>query len=258
MTSKTASSPSIAIIGNGWLGSALFQYWSHENSGKKVLLFSRSVAPEVTQLELDPHTKELPAELLGCEQIVYTLPPRENSEQYKKTLQNFVELLPKSKKLILISTTSVFENNTGKCTEKTTPEFSSDRVKDLVEAEKAVLDNLGGGVIIRSGGQYGADRYPARFLAKKDSLSSSLSPVNVIHQHDLCRVCDLALKGMTPAIVHAVSNNHATKEEFYGAQAHALGLKLPPGDDKLIGNKIVQSEVLNYLSFEFEKGDSVI
>lgn len=247
----------IGIVGNGWLGSGLNEFWT-KSPQINSRVYSRTPTEDGVALELSPQTKELPLSLKASDIIIYTLPPGSDSSLYLETLVNFTSLMAQTTKLILISTTSVLEKNQGRCTEETLPQVTSERASDLQKAEEWLLKGSPKNVVLRSGGQYGKDRYPARFLANKDVLTNSSAPVNVIHHHDLCRLIHFICLNDTPNLIHGVSPLHPTKESFYKEQAKALGLKLPEGDGKGEQGKVVDSLHLKKLGFSFEKSNEVL
>lgn len=244
----------ISILGHGWLGKALTNLWDSEYPHFTYQTYSRSGRENSNPFTLEEKTKILPLPIKECDVLFIMFPTGRETKTYVNLISTLCELLPKNKRIILISTTSVFEENTGVCTEETLPLVSSQRTKDIHDSEKFFLNYFSNGLIIRSAGQIGNDRAPAKFLAKKQSsqeLPQGNIPVNIIHIDDLTRICTLAIKENLKGILHAVSPYHPLKSDYYQNQALTLGLQVLPfplGDKS---DKRIESLVLKRFNYKF-------
>jgi hypothetical protein len=244
----------IAILGFGWLGKALSSFWHDHHKNISYHGYGRSARFGSSSFCLEEKTKELPDQIKECDVLLIMIPPGKNTGNYKVIISKIGTLLSRNKKVILISTTSVFEKNTGVCTEETQPIASSQRAKDLHEAEVHFLNLFPNGLIIRSAGQIGKERAPVKVLATKKSsnqLPNGNAPVNLIHQEDLVRICTLAIFKDLKGILHAVSPFHPLKGDYYRKQAKSLGLSLlefPMGE---LVDKKIESLILKRLNYEF-------
>lgn len=245
---------SLSLLGYGWLGQALTNYWDKNHPEFQYFTFSRSGRQGSTPFYISADTSELPKEIIHCDALIFSIPPSRDVDAYCQTILKLTKLLPSFHRVIMIGTTSVFEGNDGLCTEQTNPIPCSERSKKLREAEEIFLYYFVKGLIIRSAGQIGPDRAPARFLAKKEDpkqLPQGNVPVNIIHRDDIVRICTLAVTKELTGILHAVSPYHPYKSDYYQNQAKSLGLKLlefPTGNPS---QKKIEANVLKDIGYSF-------
>ncbi len=242
---------SISVLGFGWLGQALHQFWQEQELEDFKSFYSRSGRGISHPFELKTDTQELPEKMKEAEVIIVTLPPSRDVGNYSALIAGLGRQLNDEKRVVLISTTSVFEMNEGTCSEETVPLTQGERAGQLYKVEKDFSRNFPQGLIIRSAGQIGQDRTPAKYLANKDQLPIGNIPVNVIHKEDLVRIISLGIAKNLKGILHAVSPYHPSKEEFYNLQAASLGLSLGkfPTEDKK--GKLIESKRLAKLGYRF-------
>lgn len=248
------TSLSISLLGYGWLGQALAKYWDKNCPDYDYKTFSRSGRNESTPFTLDNQTQKLPKDIQESDVLFLSIPPGREVEVYHQNILKLTRLLPSSHRVIMIGTTSVFEENESTCTEETEPITRSLRSKILRESELSFLKHFENGLIIRSAGQIGEDRVPARFLAKKEQQSQMPQgnvPVNIIHKDDLVRICTLALKESLTGILHAVSPYHPEKSDYYHHQARVLGLELLPFPKGEPSHKKIEGLTLEKLGYTF-------
>jgi len=102
--------------------------------------------------------------------------------------------------------------------------------------------------IIRFGGLIGADRNPARFLLKSNSVIANV-PVNLIHQDDCIGIITAIIKQeLWGETFNACCQEHPLKKEFYGKAALISGLPVPVISDQNGAYKIIDSSKLKRLS----------
>jgi hypothetical protein len=241
----------ISVLGFGWLAQSLYDYWLGQGVLNKKTFFSRSAKGPAHQFELKANTTTLPHEIENAEVLIITLPPTRDVENYCSLITALGRQLSDQKRVFLIGTTSVFENNSRPCDEETPPLNHSSRAKLLLKAEEIFKQSFPQGLIIRSAGQIGPKRTPAKYLANKEQLPAGNVPVNVIHQEDLVRIISLAIIKNVKGILHAVSPHHPMKEDFYREQAEKLGFTLGTFPHTEESSKIIESKRLKELNYSF-------
>ncbi len=240
----------VGILGNGWLGRALKDYWLTQFPDLLVHTFNRSSQKDSITFNLAKDVLP-PSQLKECQLLYVLLPPGRDLDAYLSSLNQLTRIYAKVNKIIFVSTTSVFAEDQGRCDEDTMPANSSPRALKLLEAEAIIMNAFSTSTIIRSAGQIGPDRYPALSLARKSVLPAGNTPVNVIHLDDLVRILTLPLTQDTPKIIHAVSPLHPLKRDFYSKQAMDLGFKLGKFPNGELKEKCVDSIYLKEINYQF-------
>ncbi len=224
---------SISVLGCGWLGFPLAK--ALVDQGYKVL-GSTTNPNKFNQLEqggIQPYLLELvPAINQSADQdffqsdvLVINIPPgrkRDNVEQfYPQQIAEIIKQKP-TRKIIFVSSTSVYPNLNREVTEEDCPtneaELRSLRMsgRALIAAEKLVQQYSDKTTIIRFCGLMGPDRHPGKFLAGKKLNSSGQAPVNFIHLEDCVAIITKTIQeNRWGEIFNACADNHPTKEEFY-------------------------------------------
>ncbi|KGJ86957.1 SDR family oxidoreductase [Colwellia psychrerythraea] len=270
---------SVGIIGCGWLGSSLAY---HFKARRVAVLATRSNAENTEQLNNQGiHAKvlSLPAEqaLLNshaifkqqCLVVAITPQFRQGRVDYADKIQQLVESAKASncvEKIILLSSSAVYNGLSGKVAEDSMLDMSADKVSLLNQAEQAVLgfnshaqeasslpDDLNNkkAYVLRLSGLVGPKRHPGKFLLNGRMLKSPQAIVNLIHQQDAVGLIDALLQSeLCGGIFNGVSSTHITKKQYYQAAAKSLQLPRPIFDDndisggnapKIVSGKKTQS-----------------
>jgi len=246
-------SNTVGIIGCGWLGKALAETLIK----KKISVLATSSKQEnvdvlngqsiyAQQLTLPASVNDLAQhEVFTQQSLVIAITPqlRQGRTDYAEKITQLVNVAEKvgvTQRIILLSSTAVYDGLNGSVNEDSPLNFTTAKVKILNAAEKAVLNfskqeietdvkqQTKQGVVLRLAGLVGPDRHPGKFILAKKTLSSSTAPVNLIHQQDAIGLIELLLETpLTSAIFNGVSDTHVTKEQYYQTAAEALGLTLP-------------------------------
>ncbi len=248
----------IALIGHGWLANKFCNYLDEQNEQHNLLLTRRSpfeIAPHTfknlavltSSLELSGQTIHGNKTVLKNLDIIFCfLTP---SEDYPQHIHSLLREIPIGVKFILISSTGIFSES-GVFNERSQIFPTSSRSKNIFSAEQEVLKKERG-QILRSAGQIGVDRQPARSLARKENYAIEDGPVNIIHSDDLVRILALFLDSKIAAkVTHAVSPLHPLKSAYYSSQAKNLGLELPKFKQSS-SHKIVNPEVLEEINYKW-------
>ncbi|WP_291624111.1 SDR family NAD(P)-dependent oxidoreductase [Colwellia sp.] len=252
---------SVGIVGCGWLGSALAQQLIKEGVA---VLATRSNSDNTAQLQsegVEAKVLSLPAEqgrlnshvIFNQQCLVIAITPqfRQGRLDYAEKVQQLVVGAKASssvEKIILLSSSAIYNGLSGLVDENNKLDFSADKVSLLSQAEQAVLlfnesnDKLTNrnGYVLRLSGLVGPSRHPGKFLLNGRMLKSPQAIVNLIHQQDAIGLIQALLTSdLTGGIFNGVSPTQVTKKQYYQAAATALKLPAPvfEEDAMLSGDK---------------------
>lgn len=219
------------VIGLGWLGAKL----SEQLKQAGIPCWG------TTRKSFDWLRDEFPAD--PCEVLFLNIPPIVNMPP-----QQFVAKVPLAayRKVIFISSISVYGAQEGILTEGTVPRPVTDSGKWLLAVERLLLEKFPHqAIIIRPGGLIGGERHPAISLSKSGRPCSGQAPVNLIHRQDLIGIVKAVAgyDGASP-IINAVTPYHPSKEQYYGEWVRNLSLAPICFTDTAEPQKIIQSEIL--------------
>ncbi len=253
MTLKKAAC--VGIIGCGWLGRALAAQLKEQ--GVKVLA-TRTNSDNVKQLitqGIDAKVLLLPDkqqqvsghQVFNSQCLVIAITPqfRQGRLDYGDKVEQVIlaaKASAKVEKIILLSSSAVYNGLTGQVNEQSSLDLSADKVSVLSQAEQATLNYAKlnsetkkcNSYVLRLAGLVGPNRHPGNFLLKGSLLKSPNAKVNLIHQQDAVGIIlSLLTTQVTSGIFNGVSRTHVTKKEYYQAAATALAIA-PPSfkDDK--------------------------
>jgi len=241
----------ISILGCGWLGEPLADFLMEKNwlvkgatttSSKLWALKMKGI--ETYQIKLGEVT--MPdglSDFLKSEYLVVNIPPSKGMREGALYLP-FIKAIEASsvKKVILVSTTSVYPNFHGEVIEG-----MADTTKPLVGIEQVFLDSSSfETTVIRFGGLIGYDRQPCRFIKSAHKVMGPETPVNMIHRDDCIGIIDAILeKEAWGEIYNGVADTHPTKREFYAAACKSIEEEPPVFDELHTGSfKIVSNNKL--------------
>lgn len=283
MTNKTTYSRrySVGIVGCGWLGSALAQQLIKEGV---VVLATRSNSDNTEQLQsqgIEAQVLSLPAEqgqlnghdIFNQQCLVIAITPqfRQGRLDYAEKVKQLVtaaEMSNSVEKIILLSSSAVYNGLSGQVDESTELDFTADKVSLLNQAEQAVLSfNRHGlneqrvnaedfndsnptnsnqtpvakfGYVLRLSGLVGPNRHPGKFLLNGRMLQSPQAIVNLIHQQDAVGLIQSLLQSdSVGGIFNGVSATRVTKKQYYQSAATALALPMPNFDES---DSLVETE----------------
>jgi nucleoside-diphosphate-sugar epimerase len=242
---------SVGIVGCGWLGKVL----AASLQAKKIPVLATSSKPEnvaiLNQQSIIAQKLMLPADIATLAQhdiftqhsLVIAITPqfRQGRTDYADKIAQLVSAAQQRgvvERIILLSSTAVYEGLSGIVEENSELDFSTEKVKVLHAAELAVINFCKQGIVLRLAGLVGPNRHPGKFIQAKKTLSNSSAPVNLIHQQDAVGLIksllqvnlsqlSLAQENMTGTIFNGVSDTHISKREYYQAAAKALKVDAP-------------------------------
>lgn len=257
----------VSILGCGWLGLPLgknlrnrrFSVKGSVTTPEKFgLLRTSGIVPyrivlNDSEVEIDDPT------FFETDVLIISIPPRriDGIEGiFPAQIAQLIPVILKAgiKKVIFISSTSVYPENLQTASEDDTLSPDKASGKALVAAEN-LLKNLTDfeTTIIRFGGLIGADRNPARFLLKSYRPVANV-PVNLIHQDDCIGIISAILEqDLWGETLNACCPEHPLKKDFYGKAAQISGLPLPRISNEPEAYKVIDSSKLQrLLKYEFK------
>ena len=247
----------ISILGCGWLGEPLAQHLIKQGYLVKGSTTSENKIPRMVTAGIIPFLIKLESvpsdisEFLDSEILIISIPSK-NTEGFK----NLVKRIEKSlvKKIIFISSTSVYENSKEIINEEAPLKHSV-----LAETEQMFkADSRFSTTIVRFGGLFGYDRNPGKFFIKEKKTGNPNGFVNMIHRDDCIRIIEqIILKNCWNEILNACADSHPSRRDFYSKAAFDAGLEMPDFEENDSGDyKIISSQKLKMiLEFEFKYPD---
>ena len=256
-------------MGCGWLGLPLAKsfvsdgYRVHGSTTSEEKL-SALKKEGITPFLISFHERVIEGDISGflqdVELLVVNIPPKLRNgakENYVKKIQLLYREIKKSavKKIIFISSTSVYGAMNGEVTEETTPEPTTESGKQLLAAEKIFFEDKNLlSTIIRFGGLIGPNRHPITMLSGRVTLSNGNAPVNLIHLDDcLLIIRAVHLKSWWNELINGVHPHHPTKRNYYAQEAKKRNLQAPDykEDTGIKGKIVVPKVLLNVKKYKF-------
>ena len=271
----------ISILGCGWLGLPLAKKLIEEGYSVNGSTTSENKLSTFRDLGINPFlvilsevegalesesvSKTITDFLARSETLIIDIPPKLRGSAasfptplgmtFVKKIENLIPFIEKStvKKVLFVSSTSVYGDENGVITEETEPNPDTESGKQLLLAEVLLQNNQTfETTILRFGGLIGDDRQPVKFLAGKENLENADAPVNLIHQNDCIGVIqEIINQSKWNEVFNAVAPFHPTRSAYYTQKAIDLNLALPKfSSEKSNIKKTISSEkterVLNY------------
>lgn len=233
---------SVSILGCGWYGLPLAKKLlalgysvkgSTTDVNKLALLAECGVSPYLIQLPIIS-TNSINLAFFDSDVLILNVPPERHLDIvaiYSEQMSTLFACIEKSalKKLIFISSTSVYPEGATNTNEDVLVIPEKDSGKALLKAEqffreKSQLKTL----ILRFAGLIGSDRNPGRFLAEKRDLKDGNAPVNLVHLDDCIQITTKFLeKDFDGEIYNVCGDEHPLRRDYYFHAAVKLGLTPP-------------------------------
>jgi nucleoside-diphosphate-sugar epimerase len=233
----------IAIAGLGWLGQPLAYRLETLGYAVKGSVTSIEKATKLQKSGFDVYpveTSESGVEgeiktlLNKTDCLILMIPPglrRNTGADYVLKMTHLFEAIKESSvsKIILVSSTSVYDDSQGKVTEKDEPKPQTIAGKQLRQVEELFFNSEElQTTIVRFGGLIGGSRQPAKYLAGRKDLADGNAPVNLIHRDDCIHILIKILKqDAFGKVFNAVNPNHPKKSDYYIQKTKELGLEPP-------------------------------
>lgn len=259
----------IAVFGCGWLGLPLAKILIEQDysingstttKAKLSVLEENNISPFLIDLNLDLDEKAMISFLYEVEILIINIPPRMKIGKvanYASKMKKLYQHVKKSdiKKVLFVSSTSVYGEIEGEVTEQTIPSPLSESGKELLKAENIFKEDVDlQTTIVRFGGLIGLDRHPVYQLSKKKEIQNGNFPINLIHLNDCISIIDLIIKKKYwGELFNAVYPHHPTKSVYYTEKAKEKGLEIPNfiENQQKIGKKISSYELIYVKNYEF-------
>ncbi|MBT2163582.1 NAD(P)H-binding protein [Zobellia barbeyronii] len=259
----------IAIMGCGWLGLPLAQKFIEKgykvngtttSENKISLLAAKGIHPFLISLSETEITGDINSFLTHAHVLILNVPPKlrgEHKENYVKKMQLVLKAIKSStvRKIVFVSSTSVYGDIDGDVTEDTKPEPSTESGRQLLECEELFQNEPElETTVIRFGGLIGPNRNPVTMLSKRTNLKNGNAPINLIHLNDCIKVIYKSVKeNWGQDLFNAVFPYHPSKKEYYSLQAIKNKLKLPEyaNDIDKKGKLIRSYNLTNVKDFKF-------
>lgn len=237
------------VIGLGWLGLSFAETLLERNlsvfgtvrSAAKANSLAAALSTKVIEFDCYEGFKHSHREAFFNDRVVViniAAGRRQiDSDTYSNAIIDLIKTIfdNDARKLIFVSSTSVFGALTGKITNQTLPSPVTQSAMAHTAIEQFILDNYGHkSCILRLAGLVGSTasndyRHPIYSLTARGIINAANQPVNLIHKWD---VIEAIIAAATNDDVHSrafnlCSAHHPTKLEYYGWCAKQLNLKTP-------------------------------
>ncbi len=262
-------SKNIGVLGCGWLGLPLAVtllkkgYKVHGTSTsieKLKTLSDAGIKPFHISISENVITGNISEFLNNIQILIVNIPPKlrgKHRENYVNKIQLLYDAVKKTKikKVLFISSTSVYGNIDGDVDETTKPNPKTTSGIQLLEAEQVFsFDSELDSSVIRFGGLIGPERHPVTILSGRSALENGNAPVNLIHLNDCIGIIEQVVeKSWWNELFNGVYPYHPKKREYYTSEARKRNLQAP--DYKPYTSekgKIIRSNALiNVKNFEF-------
>lgn len=267
-TRDLATKNNISILGCGWLGLPLaktlaasgFHIKGSTTSETKLETLAHSgIDPYLLKLGSDEIVGDIAEFLSTSSTLIIDFPPNSKSESgsYASKIELLLPHIVQSgiKFVLFVSSTSVYGKGNGIATEEMTITPTTDSGKQLLEAERILLEDPHfQTTVLRFGGLIGGERHPVFQLSGKENLENPEGPINLIHRDDcLGIILKIIENKIWGEVFNAVAPYHPTREEYYSEKAQTLDLPLPIFNNKnhSPGKIVSTGKLLRYIKYNF-------
>ena len=264
---KANENTTISIIGCGWYGMAVakailragYQVKGSTTTPEKLKqLFDAGIEPYLLDFGSDESVD--PQDFFRTEVLLICIPPKRNSTtlaQYTNKITQIAALATENgtKKVLFISSTSVYGDANCIVDESTPAHPETPSGLQILDAEKLLLQNPNfSTTILRFSGLVGPGRHPGRFFAGKKNIPNGQAPINLIHLDDCIGITLKIIENNAFGhIFNASSPDHLQKQQFYQIAIQAAGLEEATFIDELTEWKIISSiQVPKQLNYTFK------
>lgn len=233
----------IGILGCGWLGLPLARellkldheiYGSTTSEEKISALKREGIIPFRLVLGEKQIEGPISAFLAPLDTLIINVPPKlrgKNRENYVRKMQllNAEILNSNIKKIVFVSSSSVYGSIEGEVDEASPTVPTSASGKQLLQVEQLLSKNTTiQTAILRFGGLIGPGRHPVNILAGREGLENGEDYVNLIHLNDCIGMILFILQhNYWNETFNGVFPDHPLKSNYYPSEALKKGLPAP-------------------------------
>lgn len=243
---------SLSIFGCGWIGlallPALLPTYKVKASVPRLDAFEKLPLKEKFLLNAD--NDYFSADFYQSDTIIIAIPPKGS---YLETIQTLLKYINKTAQIILLSSTSVYDQTEGIVDENSDKEVKN--VSLMLQTERYLQENHQNVLILRLGGLMGYDRIAGKYTAGKSLENDAF--VNYIHRDDVVAVIKMFIdKNISSDVVNIVAPIHASKKEIYDKNALAFGFeKTHFSHRELKGKKVSSKKLRERYHYKFLKNN---
>lgn len=248
---------SISILGSGWLGLPLAMHFQQAGYDVKASTTSPHKLSTIGDMGIEPYLINIESHqppssaFFGADVLIINITSK--NIQAFKSLSDAIQH-HSIEKVVLISSTSVYDSHSQPITEETP---TNDSVLSQIE-HLFLHNNAFKTTVVRMGGLFGYDRQPGRFFRNGRTIEEPDAVVNYIHRDDCIKLIkQIIAKQMWGEVFNGVTDSHPTKQEFYTYMAQQIG-----ADDPIFGEQTSQptkwvsnQKVKLMLGFQFIHAD---
>jgi nucleoside-diphosphate-sugar epimerase len=263
----------IAIIGCGYIGSALAKKWHSE--GLQITVTTRKperviqlqeLAKSVHLIHINDNQPDFHELVMDQDALIFTV-GADNSNEYEsaylKNAQALVTALKNNssvKQIVYTSSTSIYGDHEGAWVDESSEMISYNQNSNLLMATEQCLLSLSSisrkVCIFRLGEIYGPGREIHERLKRmhhKSFPGTGLNFTNLIHVDDVVRAIDFALMKNLDGVYNLCNDLHIPRKDMYETICNQHGLPSITWDKNLPslhgGNKKVSSAKLKQMGF---------
>lgn len=194
-------------------------------------------------------------DLLECDYLFINFPPSKFDNYIKFLSAIYAHPKIKSvKKIIFISSTSVYPSQNGLYTEECKIDMPTSQI--VYDAELTAMQ--GGGVIFRCAGLMGDDRIAGKYFAGK-TVNDGGAKVNHVHMYDVLRATKFVLDNDISGVFNLCADEHPTKKELYSHNAKRFLFAAPVFETtNKNSDRIIDGTKIKRLEFQYEHVDPML
>ena len=244
----------ISLLGCGWLGFPLAINLTRKGYNVKGSTTSESKLAKLKSNGIIPfciHLSQINkgmSDFLSSDILIVNIPSKSIIDF--KNLIHYLEL-SKIKKVLFISSTSVYPNLNQIVTEETPTKKSNLTEIEILFKSCPSFETT----VIRFGGLFGYDRKPGNFIKEGKKIENPEGFVNFIHRDDCIKILEqIIFQNIWGETLNACTDSHPKRRVFYKRQMYKLGKKKPEFNENSSGSyKIINSDKLKtLLGFRFK------
>ncbi len=251
----------ISIFGCGWLGEPLAEYLlnkgftikgSTTTSDKLASLKEKGIAAFLMRLD---SLSTADASFFDTDILIVNIPSKDVVGF--KSLTNIIEG-SNIKKVLFVSSTSVYKDNNSLIFEYTTDSFSDSPLLEI-ETLFTSLKNVET-TVLRFGGLFGGRRKPGNFFRAESRVSQPDAHVNMIHLDDCIEIIyQIIVQNSWNETYNACADLHPTKRAFYSKATEIVGNPTPVFiENEPVTFKIISNDKLKRrLGYKFKHEDII-